>query len=361
VKARSSSRRLRDNSEVTICLVGTKWGAFLGRELRRIYSGRLLVCGRDVERTRRLAKRLDAADYVIGWEEGVTRPDVSAVILAMPAEHHAEAARYAASAGKHVFVEKPIAVTLEDADAMIESARKAGVVLFVGENMPYRPALREARQRLAELGTPRFFQACRLRHLDDRRLSVGILPDMGVHYIRALRYLLGEPEVVFATNSESVVDCPEPHDNASVLLSSRAGWTAVLSFSWQASAGRCPEIIVTGTEGALKIWPESMTLDLYPNRPTRRSRLVSRVRPWWLQEFLQSPERQRVGTRLPRHDRMGYQAELREFLQAVGIGAASVVSAVEGRRDLEIALVAATSASAGAPLRCQPGAVLTAA
>jgi phthalate 4,5-cis-dihydrodiol dehydrogenase len=63
-------------------------------------------------------------------------PDVDAVYIATPHEYHAEHALLAASDGKHVVVEKPMALTIEDCDRMIEAARRAEVVLIVGHTPP---------------------------------------------------------------------------------------------------------------------------------------------------------------------------------------------------------------------------------
>jgi predicted dehydrogenase len=333
---------------VTICLAGTKWGHYLGLQLRAVYRGRLLVCGRDAKRTRHIARKLDADGMVLGWENGVAQRDVTAVLLALPPEFHVPAACRALASGKHVFVEKPLAPDLEGAAAMIDAARRARRVLFVGENVGYRPAIRIARERLAEIGEPRLFLASTLHHQTEQRH--GILLDSTVHYIRAVRCLYGEPDRVFATQAHG-----PSGDNITLLLSSPEGWRATVWQSWQASAGRVPDIIMTGTDGALKLWPENSELHLFPNRPTALTRLVSSLRPWWVRELFRSLETQRVRIPLPQHDRMGYQAEIREFLQSIEEGTPTVESALSGRRDLEIALAGQLSLSTGSPVDCAPG------
>jgi len=338
---------------MSLCIVGTRWGYFLGTELRRIYSGKLLVCGREPGRTQRIARNLGADDYVVGWETAVRDPAISAIIIALPPQMHCAAAKAALLAGKHVLVEKPLATSLEECDEIIDAARQTGVVLAGGENIPYRPALRRAKQLLADVGEPRLFIASSLHTAScSNNRSVGILLDVCVHYIRAVRYLFGEPDAVFASRAEQLVRQQPGDDNVTLLLSSRAGWQATLSFSWQASAGVCPEFILAGNRGALKIWPESTTVDVYPVKRTALTRIISGVRPEWLREKLQSPETQRRRIRLPRHDRMGYQAELQEFLNAVAAGKPNVSSAEEARRDLEIVMAAYSSLTSGASADC---------
>src|SRR5437868_4633387 len=241
---------------MAVCLVGTRWGQYLGTQLREIYRGPLFVCGRDPQRTGTIAKTLDAQDPHIGCEAAVRHPAITTLILAIPAHMHREVSRAAALAGKHVLVEKPLATSLEDCDAIIRAAEAAGVVLAVGENIPFRPAIREARRLLREIGEPRLFFGSALHSVNRQNdMEVGILLDFSVHYIRAVRELYGEPDRVYASRAcgrhPGAVD-----DNVTLLLSSKAGWQATLAFSWQASAGRCPEFIATGNRGAIKIWPD---------------------------------------------------------------------------------------------------------
>ena len=175
------------------------------------------MCGRDAKRTRRIARKLDADGIVLGWENGVAQRDVTAVLLALPPEFHVAAACRALSFGKHVFVEKPLAPDLDGATAMIDAARRAERVLFVGENVGYRPAIRIARERLAEIGAPRLFLASALRRQETEH-GPGILLDSTVHYIRAVRFLYGEPDRVFAAQAAG-----EGGDNVTLLLSSPEG------------------------------------------------------------------------------------------------------------------------------------------
>src|SRR5438045_484968 len=74
-----------DNERMAVCLVGTRWGQYLGTQLREVYSGPFFVCGRDQERTANIATSLHAQASLIGWESAVRHPDITALILAIPA------------------------------------------------------------------------------------------------------------------------------------------------------------------------------------------------------------------------------------------------------------------------------------
>jgi predicted dehydrogenase len=342
-----------DNCGMAVCLVGTRWGQYLGTQLRQVYRGPLFVCGRDRARTRRIASSLGAQEPLIGWESAVRHPAVTSMIVAMPAHMHREVSRAGAMAGKHVLVEKPLATSLEDCDAIIRAAEASGVVLAVGENIPFRPAVREARRLLSEIGEPRLFFGTALHtQTFQNDAGIGILLDFSVHYIRAVRELYGEPDLIYASRATGR-PAASGEDNVTLILSSRAGWQATLAFSWQASAGRCPEFIATGSRGAMKIWPDSAAVDLYPLEPSPWARVVGKIRPSWLRQRLESPELQRRRFKVPAQDRMGYQAEIRHFLDAVEAGCPDVSSAVEARRDLEVAMAAHASLASGGPVDCR--------
>ena len=342
------------NWAMAVCLVGTRWGQYLGKQLREIYDGPFFVCGRDPERTRRTATLLGAQGALSGWEAAVDHPGITALILAIPAHLHREVARAAALAGKHVLVEKPIATSLDDCDTIIRAAHAAGIVLAVGENIPFRPAVLEAKRLMSEIGEPRLFFGSALHTANGQNdAGIGILLDFSVHYIRAVRELYGEPDRVYASRAGVSPGGGSAEDNVTLLLSSKKGWQATLVFSWQASAGRVPEFIATGSRGAIKIWPDSSSVDLYPIEPGWWSRMVARLRPSWLQERFVSPEMQRRRFKLPRHDRMGYQAELRHFLDLVQRGRPNLTSALQARRDLEIVMAAYASLECAAPVECR--------
>ena len=92
---------------------------------------------------------------VDGYDVILADRSIDAVVLATPHSQHAEQVERAAAAGKHIFVEKPIALTRESAEAAVAAARKAGVVLAVGFTRRFHPSIGEVRARLGDgrLGT----------------------------------------------------------------------------------------------------------------------------------------------------------------------------------------------------------------
>jgi predicted dehydrogenase len=281
---------------------------------------------------------------MVGWETALRDDRIGSVILALPPSMHRIVSEAAIRAGKHVLVEKPIAETIADADAMIKLAATSGLVLAVGENIPFRPDIRAALGMAPAIGEPRMLVATAMTAGTVSRSGAraGILLDFAVHYVRAVRLLAGEPDSVF-----SILTGTTAKENCTIVLSSRRGWQAAIILSWQNSTGRNPEIILSGTSGALKIWPLSNALDFYPSKPTFYTRLVSRVRPWRLREMLQSFESQRTRIRFNTTDRMGTKAQLQAFITAFHKNVSDVSSAVEARRDLQIVAAARHSLSTG--------------
>jgi len=175
--------------------------------------------------------------------------------LALPHDVHRQSVDIAAAAGKHALVEKPIATTLEDADAMIRAAREANTILMVAEDMHFRPAVHEAARRIerGDLGEPLYalIHAGGIRRpsgwaAEKDRMGGGVLIDIGVHYIRGLRLLLGEPDSVIATRAMQINTKMTSEDSVQLLFSSKAGWQAHMLLSWSSQRGHLPDIVVAG-------------------------------------------------------------------------------------------------------------------
>ncbi len=105
-------------------------------------------------RTRELAERFGARKALTTVEAVFTDPDVEAVILTVPNHQHCPLAIRALESGKHVLVEKPLARTVVEVDAMIAAAKRAERVLMVGQCRRFFRGARLAKERIGELGRP---------------------------------------------------------------------------------------------------------------------------------------------------------------------------------------------------------------
>jgi predicted dehydrogenase len=164
------------------------------------------MCGRDEAKVADIAARLGYVGYYTDWKEMVRDPDVQIIDVCTPDNEHTAPSIAAAEAGKHVICEKPLAMTVADARAMAEAAKKSGVKNMLCHNYRFFPAVRLARQLVeaGALGTIYHFRATYLQEWGhDPSFPVedcwyasgtksGVLLGIGSHVIDMARYLLGE-------------------------------------------------------------------------------------------------------------------------------------------------------------------------
>lgn len=147
-------------SPLSFGLIGAGWiGSFHAETLAsRLPNTRLAAVADPVPGA---AEKFSGARVYQDPLELIADPEVQAVAICSPATSHAELVVAAAQAGKHVFCEKPMALTLEDADRAIDAARTAGVALQVGFNRRFADDFAAIRARIAagEIGTPQLLRS----------------------------------------------------------------------------------------------------------------------------------------------------------------------------------------------------------
>jgi UDP-N-acetylglucosamine 3-dehydrogenase len=194
------------------------------------------------------------------WRMVVDRDDVDVVDICSPNSLHQEQAVAAAKAGKHVLVEKPIACTLDEADAMIAAAESNGVVLHVAHNVRYLPLAIAARNAIRRLGKlvgvraafghagPKGWAPDATWFFDTKLSGGGALIDLGIHALDLVRFVTGlEAEEVTAITLGK-----EPaEDAAQVAIKFRDGAIGSLHASWVARPAPDFGLTVFGTEGSL--------------------------------------------------------------------------------------------------------------
>lgn len=116
-------------------------------------------------------------------------------ILAVPTETHVDAARALAGAGVHLLVEKPLAATADEAQAIIDAVQDAGVFAAVGHVERFNPALLELRRRVqdGQLGQVFLIATERIGPFPDRIKDVGVVKDLATHDLDLVRWLGGAP------------------------------------------------------------------------------------------------------------------------------------------------------------------------
>jgi 1,5-anhydro-D-fructose reductase (1,5-anhydro-D-mannitol-forming) len=175
------------------------------------------VCSRDAARAAALAAEFGAATYHVGEEALLADPAVQAVYIATPNALHPAQALRAVRAGKHVLVEKPMALAVAEAEELVAAADRAGVQLGVGFHLRHHPVHQAIKARLTAnpaaeiiLGQAQFCSFSQIPmdrwQMDPTIAGAGSIMGLGVHMIDLLRYLTGQ-EIVSVT---ALTDGPAP-------------------------------------------------------------------------------------------------------------------------------------------------------
>jgi predicted dehydrogenase len=195
-------------SEVRVAVVGLGyWGSNVARNFEALPGCDLAWCC-DADATARDRARLSfpQARIAAGLGEALADPSLGAVAIATPVPTHAALAELALGAGKHCFVEKPLACATPEAERVASLATERGLVLMVGHLLAYHPAV-VALERLCEageLGETRYIYSQRL-NLGKLRADENALWSLGAHDVSTILALTGELPVEVSARGESYV------------------------------------------------------------------------------------------------------------------------------------------------------------
>ena len=163
------------------------------------------VCDADAARAERMAEEYRCAAYTDAAEM-LAREKPDAVSVCLPTWLHAEYTIAALRAGAHVLCEKPMALTMEDCEAMAETAERCGRVLMIGQVLRWWPEYETMAAHIRRLGTPRYLRAQRLQHSSregwfmDPKRGGGALFDLLVHDLDYMCSVAGQRPAVLAAN-----------------------------------------------------------------------------------------------------------------------------------------------------------------
>ena len=202
-----------DSDELGIAVIGYGyWGPNLVRNFSEIDGANVrAVVDRDESMLERVSRRYPAVDTTREASSVMKRTDVDAVVIATPVSTHFPLAMQAIKAGKHVLVEKPMAATTEEAEAMIEAADAAGLLLMVDHSFPYTGAVRKLKELVdsGDLGQIYYYDSVRV-NLGLFQHDVDVIWDLAVHDLSIIEYLFEQqPTAVSATGMGHVSGQPE--------------------------------------------------------------------------------------------------------------------------------------------------------
>jgi predicted dehydrogenase len=197
-----------ERKPVRIGVVGLGyWGPNLARNFAALADCELTwLCDASAEARERLAPSFPGARTTAELDDLLADPELDAVALATPVPTHAALAIRVAAAGKHCFVEKPLATTAADAEAAVAAAARADRILMVGHLLEYHPAVDRLKELVAggELGDLYYVYGNRL-NLGKLRADENALWSLGAHDVSVVLHLIGEEPSECSAHGESYV------------------------------------------------------------------------------------------------------------------------------------------------------------
>lgn len=303
---------------------------------------------RDKKKAEAFALQHNIPNYYDNLDDIIQNSGCEVIDICLPNFLHCEAALKAAATGKHIIIEKPLAVTLEQADKMIAACKKAGVKLMYAEELCFAPKYERARQMVNEGAVGDVYMLKQSEkhsgpHSDwfyDIDLSGGgVLMDMGCHAIAWFRWMLKNAKVKSVYASMSTVlhtGRTKGEDNAIVIVEFENGVTAVAESSWAKHGGMDDKSEVYGSGGVIYA-------DLFMGNA---SLAYSKSGYGYALEKADTT----VGWTFPIFEEafnQGYPHELKHFIECVQQNKEPLVTGEDGRAVLEIIYAAYASAGEG--------------
>lgn len=258
-----------------VCIVGCGFmGSTHAEAWARVPEARIVaVVDIRADRGQRLADLYGLESFYTDYRQAIELPEVEVVSVCIPTYLHAEATIYAAERGKHVLSEKPIALYLEQAEAMIAAAEKHQIKLGVGFMRRHSPVLKDLRDFVAagKLGRPVLASAADIREIrpkiemHDAHKNGGPVVDMVVHQIDEWAYIFdSEPVSVFAQGFKLAAGRPElesrveelAHDTATIVVRYASGDAGTFVVSWGLPYGVNPPALpeqIYGPQGLAEV------------------------------------------------------------------------------------------------------------
>ena len=306
--------------------VGVVGVGMMGRHHVRVYSelaeeGRVELVGiadTNLGRARELAGKYGTTPYPNYTE--LAREGLDAVSIAVPTSLHRDVAVEFINRGAGVLVEKPIADTVENAEAIMQAAEDAGVTLMVGHIERFNPAVLRLKEIIEGglLGRLVTISAKRVGPMAKRIRDVGIIVDLGVHDIDVISFLFGEPVRTVYARAGNVLHPVGVEDHALITLGFEGG-TGIVETNWL-TPHKTRTLSVVGTEGIAYVDYISQSLKLYNHE--------------WIREA-------KIDRREPLRN------ELEHFIECVENGERPITDGEAGLHALRVALLAQESARTG--------------
>ncbi|MGI8715739.1 MAG: Gfo/Idh/MocA family oxidoreductase [Solirubrobacteraceae bacterium] len=331
-------------NELRMGVIGAgRMGAFHVETLEKVDAVELAAIAEPDEALARERIGRRPMAWFADYRDMLSREDIDAVSICTPSNRHARVALDAIAAGKHVFVEKPIATMLQDGLRMGAAAREAGVKLMVGHIERFNPAVAKLADLIAEgrIGQVFRIHATRVGPLPTRILDAGVTIDLATHDLDIMQFVLNQ-DITSIYAEGSRFQHPSQEDMISCLLRfGDGGPMGLLDVNWLTPEKR-RELTVIGEAGMLSA--SYLTQDVWFTESATSTTgwdELARVRG--------DAEGAAVRFALRRVEPL--RAELEAFASCVIDDTTEPVTANEGCRALAAALAVRDSAANSRPIR----------
>jgi len=306
------------------------------------------VYTRKADKARAFAEKYHIPEWYDDIDTLLKKADCDVVDICLPNYLHADATLKAAAAGKHIIIEKPLSVTLEEADKMINACKKAGVKLMYAEELCFAPKYERARHMVKEGAIGEIYMLKQAEkhsgpHSDwfyDVNLAGGgVLMDMGCHGIAWFRWMLNNSKAisVYATmNTVLHKGRTKGEDNSVVIIEFENGIIGVVENSWAKHGGMDDRSEIHGTGGVIyaDLFMGNSAISYSKHGYGYAMEKADTTVGWSFTVFEEAFNQ-------------GYPHELQHFIDCVQNNKQPVVTGEDGRAVLEIIYAAYASAGSG--------------
>ncbi|MBS4205126.1 Gfo/Idh/MocA family oxidoreductase [Bacillus sp. FJAT-49754] len=340
------------NNKVKVALLGSGFIADIHMEsyARFVPDAEIVaVFSRNSENAEKFASKHGIANWYTDIDLLLSESDCDVVDICLPNFLHAETTIKAAKAGKHIIIEKPLCVTLEEADEMIKTCKEYNRKLMYAEELCFAPKYERVR-KLVESGAIGDVYMLKNSekhsgpHSDwfwDVNLSGGgALMDLGCHAMQWFRWMLGgKPKVKSVYANMSTVlhkDKTDGEDNVVAIVEFENGCIGIAEDSWAKHGGMDDKIEVYGTEGVsyADLFIGNSSLTYSKNGYDYALEKMDSTQGWTFTIFEEAFNQ-------------GYPQELKHFIECVKYDKEPLVTGEDGRAVLEMIHAAYESARTG--------------
>jgi len=328
---------------------------------RQINGAQLVaVCDNVFEKAEKIGRQFDVEAYA-DIDEMMLQEQIDVVVVLTPSGLHAEHVIQLAKYGKDIMVEKPMALTLADADAMIEACDKNNCRLFIIKqnrfNVPVvklREVVEAKRFGKLVLGTVRVRWARHQPYYDQDAwrgtwaMDGGVLTNQASHHVDMLEWMMGDVESVFARATTALADI-EAEDTAVVTLKFKNGALGII----EATTATRPKDL----EGSISILGEKGSVVI-------GGFAVNQMQSWNLEEQQEGDEEvlEKYSVNPPNVYGFGHQAYYEHVVDCISRGGQNLVDGLQGRKSIELISAIYESVESGKevflrfkPQRCKLG------